>query len=124
MTQGTSKTSMADMRQQLLDGLSVEIAGYTLPPLLAHGFEQAELSPPIRLIETQRCAWFEVSSRKNASLNPASAMSVLNREDAGYLVSKQVMEGPAFWQSAEIEVAPELLVATTNALLASIPEHQ
>jgi hypothetical protein len=37
-------------------------------------------------------------------------------ESAGYKVSSQVVNGPPFWQTIDIDEAPKLITATLRAL--------
>jgi hypothetical protein len=60
--------------------------------------------------------WFELSTRGDASLSPISAKTVQAWEQAGRRVNSHMVNGPAFWQTTEIEDAPLLICATTAAL--------
>jgi len=112
---GQSTAVMASMREQLATGAAVEIAGYSLPPALAQGLEQARLQP---VAQAGRVEWLEVSSRAGAGLLPASAPVVAAWQEAGAALRTQVVGGPAFWQTTEIEDAPALIAATLSALQA------
>jgi exosortase A-associated hydrolase 2 len=114
---GQSKGVMESLRQQLAEGVPVEIAGYMTAPALAAGLEQATLLPP-PATPGQRVEWFELSTREDASLSPVSAKAVAQWNEAGYSVTSHMAQGPAFWQTAEIEDAPALITATTAAMTA------
>lgn len=118
MLGGQSKGVMETMRQQLANGQPVEIAGYMLSPGLAAGLEQAALTPPERGSAAQRLVWFDLSTRDEATLSPIATQSIEQWQQAGYTVDSQVVQGPAFWQTAEIEEAPALIAATVAALVA------
>ncbi|OGA95136.1 MAG: hydrolase 2, exosortase A system-associated [Burkholderiales bacterium RIFCSPHIGHO2_12_FULL_61_11] len=113
---GQAKGVMEGMRRQLADGLPVEIAGYLLSPGLATGLEQAALVPPTDQGPTQRLEWFEVSKREDAGLCPISAKTIAQWRQAGFAVDSHIVHGPAFWQTTEIEDAPELIAATTAVI--------
>ncbi len=115
---GDNKGVMESLKQQLASGQSVEIAGYRLSPALAHGLEQAELLPPQK---PGRLIWLKLSNRPDATLMPVSAKRLEQWRGAGYAASSQVVPGPAFWQTTEIEEAPALLAATIAALEGSSP---
>ena len=104
-------------KARLAAGHVVELAGYRIAPALAHGLEQALLppSPPVRQVD-----WLEVSTRDPATLAPASASTVAAWQQAGCAVRSQVVDGPAFWQTTEIEDAPALVRATLHALSAAL----
>lgn len=110
---GDNKGVMEALKQQLAGGQSVEIAGYSLAPALADGLQQAELQPPPK---PGRLIWLELSTRPDATLMPVSAKRLEQWRGAGYSTGSQVVPGPAFWQTTEIEDAPALLAATIAAL--------
>lgn len=106
------------LRKALAEGESVEVAGYTLQPGLAHGIEAATLSPPTL---PGRCVWLEVAPTPGSELLPASAQAVAHWQKAGWIVERAVVVGPAFWQTTEIDDAPALVAATTAALVSDGP---
>lgn len=103
-----------DPRQQLAEGQATEIAGYTLQPSLALGLERSQLLPQANVAHS---VWLETSTREDGSLLPATQMAAARWREAGVAVQTQVVQGPAFWQTQEIEDAPELVAATVQALL-------
>lgn len=113
LASGNAKAIMEGLRAQLAAGAPVEIAGYTLAADMATGLERADLAPPST---AGRLEWLDVSSREDATLSPAAAKPLQAWADAGFSVRSQVVTGPAFWQTSEIEVAPALLTATVSAL--------
>ncbi len=113
MASGNAKVVMDTLRQQLAAGSSVDIAGYRLAAALASGMEQATLAPPA---STGRLEWLDLSTQPDASLSPAATKPLQTWHQAGYTVRSQVVTGPAFWQTSEIEEAPALLAATLRAL--------
>ncbi|UCV01946.1 hydrolase 2, exosortase A system-associated [Dechloromonas denitrificans] len=114
LASGQAKGVTEQLRRQLAAGESVEIAGYTVSPALAEGLEADELEPPAG--GGGQIAWLETSLRDEAILAPVSQKRIERWQAAGYVVHAQVVRGPAFWQTTEIEDAPELLVATQAAL--------
>lgn len=115
LASGTAKGITEQLRRQLAAGEPVEIAGYTVSPALAKGLEAAELEPPA--CGARQVIWLETSMRDDATLAPVSQKRIEHWLMAGYAVHAKVVRGPAFWQTSEIEDAPELL-ATTQATLA------
>lgn len=113
LASGNAKMVMDGLHQQLVTGQSVDIAGYTLSATLASGMEQATLIPPN---VAGRLEWLDLSTQPNASLSPASAKPLQAWQAARFSVRSQVVAGPAFWQTSEIEEAPALLTATLEAL--------
>lgn len=117
LTSGNAKTVMDGLRADLARGRTVEIAGYLLAPALASGMEQASLTPPPTDTSPSFVEWFELSTREDASFNPAAAKTIADWQRAGYATHSHLVNGPAFWQTTEIEDAPALIAATTAALM-------
>jgi len=111
---GQEKGGVEQLRQQLAAGQAVEIAGYAVASRLADGLVKAELQPPA--ISPGRVAWFELSSRDEATLAPASQQRIEQWRATGFKVDATVVRGPGFWQTTEIEDAPELIEATLAAV--------
>ncbi|WP_126445739.1 hydrolase 2, exosortase A system-associated [Sulfuricystis multivorans] len=113
MLGGEAKGVMATLKQRLAAGEAVEIVGYALSPALAQGLESATLAPPNR---PGRLLWFELSSRADATLAPASQKCLEQWQAAEFSVASAVLPAPSFWQTTEIEEAPALIEATLAAL--------
>ena len=116
MLGGNNKGLMEATRQQLAQGHAIEVAGYTLSPLLANGLEQSQLKPP-QLSRSCRLEWFELTTRDDAALSPVATQTLAKWTAASYQSRNHLVQGPAFWQTSEIEDAPNLIAATTAALL-------
>lgn len=114
LASGQAKGVAEQLRQQLAEGQAVEIAGYSVARGLASGLEMAELLPPAR--QSGRVAWFELSTREDATLTPVSQKRIEQWQTAGFTVEAKVVHGPGFWQTAEIEEAPDLIAATLAVL--------
>ncbi|BDT66487.1 hypothetical protein os1_06500 [Comamonadaceae bacterium OS-1] len=113
LASGNAKAVMDGLRAQLAAGTPVDIAGYRLSATLASGLEQATLAAPAA---AGRLEWLDLSTQADASLSPATAKPLQAWQAAGFAVRSQVVMGPAFWQTSEIEEAPALLTATLAAL--------
>ena len=114
LASGRAKEVAEQLRQQLAAGQRVEIAGYSVSPELVNGLENAELLWPT--IGRRQVAWLEVSTRDNPTLGPVSQKCIDQWQAAGFNVDAQVVNGPAFWQTTEIEDALALIVATLTVL--------
>jgi len=108
------------LRQRLLDGQTLDIAGYRMPPALALGLDAARLQPAqgVRAVHA-----IEVSAREDARMMPATESSLALWQAAGCAVHADVVSGPAFWQTTEIEDAPALVAASLQALQGPHPAH-
>lgn len=114
MLSGRGKEILDALRQQVDSGENVEIAGYTVGPGLRRGLEESELVP--LHAQAGRVAWFEVTARKDGCMAPASLLRIDQWRSAGWDVEAVQVEGPPFWQTSEIEDAPELIAGTMKAL--------
>lgn len=114
ISSGQGKAVGEQLRRQLADGQTVEIAGYGISPSLAQGLELADLKPPSG--RTGRVVWLETSLRENATLAPVAQQRIDQWRAAGFSIDACVASGPAFWQTTEIEDAPELIARTLNGL--------
>ena len=112
MIRGDAKGAGQRMRDRLSQGEPIEVAGYTINAALAQGLQAAALEP---WPGARHAEWFEVSSRTDAALSPALATAAQRWAAAGVVLQPSVVEGPAFWQSTEVELAPALLTASVAA---------
>ena len=101
------------LRKDLAAQRPVEVAGYRLAPGLASGLELAKLESPIR---PGRVLWLEATLRDEATLLPASKAIATRWQSAGHDVQEQVVVGPSFWSTVEIEDAPALVEASTRLM--------
>lgn len=113
MQQGAAKGLTDSLQRDLVAGQTVEVAGYRLGPEVALGLGGATLLPPPTV---SRALWLEVSTREPARLLPASEQVLQAWREAGVTVQTHVVSGPQFWQTLEIEDAPELVRITTALL--------
>lgn len=113
MAGGAGKGLMDQLKGELATGRSVEIAGYNLSSGLASGLEAARLAPAGT---PGRVEWLELSTREDAVLTPVSEQAVKSWQDAGWPVRPQIVQGPGFWATSEIELAPALITRTVEAL--------
>ena len=123
---GQAKGITETLRQQLAQGQSAEIAGYTLSPALALGLDNAKLESITGSLQQKirRIEWIELSTRDEATLSPASAKTIAQWQISGTSLRSRVISGPAFWQTSEIEEAPLLLSASVDAIVSEIGEPE
>ncbi|MFY7916848.1 MAG: hydrolase 2, exosortase A system-associated [Rubrivivax sp.] len=118
MLDGSGKGLMAELRQALSQGQSVEIAGYRLSAALSTGLEAANLSPrPLPPDQQARLLWLELSSQQPSEWSPVAAQAQERWREAGWQLHAEQIAGPAFWQTTEIEDAPALVDGVVRGLL-------
>ena len=108
---GAAGRSTKALRESLRQGQVLEIAGYRLHPALADDLESLDITALAHIA----CPihWFEVAGAAT-SLSPATARSVAALEAAGTAVHIEMVAGPTFWATQEIEEAPDLIDATVR----------
>lgn len=116
MAGGQGRAELALAREDLALGRAVEVAGYRLPAAVARGLSASRLTPPA--VPSTAC-WFEMSAREDGTLLPATQAAAQAWQAAGHQVEARAVPGPAFWITQEIEDAPVLISATTDALARS-----
>jgi len=131
LANGQTKGIAEQLKKNLAAGQAVEIAGYRVSSELVRGLETAELFPlaaESTIISTQlelqsshnplkpKLTWIELSTRENATLSPVSQKQIEQWQGTGYRVEANVVNGPAFWQTTEIEDAQDLIAATLKAM--------
>jgi uncharacterized protein len=102
-----------ELRDQLLRGESVEVAGYSLSPQLALGLDGAGLELPA---SEAPIAWFEISGDAGAGLSPAATRRIEILRAAGHRVHSESVNGLPFWQTQEIAECLELVEKTITAV--------
>lgn len=110
----TTGAALPGPLQILESGRSVEVAGYSVHPQLAAGMSLATLALPPA---TCRLACFEVNPNLQPELTPA-IRRWLSTEPTRLNAVVAAVQGPSFWQTQEIEMAPSLIDATTRIFAA------
>lgn len=118
MLGGNAKGAGEALRRQLAAGENIEVAGYAISPGLAQGMQEAVLAPPCVVPPEagHRMEWLELSTREDATLSPVAQKTLEQWRQAGFAVGSRIVQGPSFWQTTEIEDAPELVSASLAAM--------
>lgn len=111
--------TQAPPAQLLRAGTSVEVGGYELSPQLAAAIESAALDVPTS--HSGRLVWLEVSADAVLVPSPAALRAVQRLQSNGARVELQVVSGPPFWQTQEIEDCDALIECTRLMLNAAAP---
>jgi len=109
-------------KAELAAGRCAEVAGYVLAPALARGLGAALLQAPVMPSQSARLEWIEIGPRSGEGASPAAQPLLQSWAEAGWVVTHSSVMGPSFWQTTEIEEAPELLQATLAALRRGAPD--
>lgn len=99
-------------------GHTVELGGYELSPALAASLEQAKFDVPHSF--RGRIVWLEVGAQEPPQASLPSMQAIARMRERGVAVELDVLQGPAFWQTQEIEECEPLLMRTL-ARLGGVP---
>lgn len=113
MAEGGASEKTEDLRAQLAEGKSVEIAGYELSPELGQALDGMRMDQIVLASGTQ-VDWLEVAAEAGDRVAPASQRVVDGWRKAGVKVTAATVAGDPFWTLQETTLAPELLAATTG----------
>jgi exosortase A-associated hydrolase 2 len=105
--------------QQLRAGVAVEVGGYRLNPALATGLEQAAFDLPAG--SSGPIVWLEVSIAEPPALSPQAERMLAQLRARGIEVETDVVRGPQFWQTVEIEDCDALLERTLARMVVDRP---
>lgn len=111
---GSTRGLTSGLLKDLESGRPVEVAGYRLATGITQGLSASSLMPTL---QPAAVCWFEVTTRDPVELLPGGAPVLDAWRASNFEVTAQAVGGPPFWQTLEIEDAPELSVATVRALV-------
>ena len=108
------KESLADLRQRLLAGESLTVAGYDLSGRLAAALDN--LAAPATLPEPwAQLHWMEIVRDPQDGLPAPSKVLVENSRATGQSVKIELVTGEPFWSSTEIVVNESMVASTVTA---------
>ena len=111
------KETAAGLRQTLADGLSLEIAGYTISSELAHAIETLNLAA-VSSDHLRRVEWIELVADGERPLMPVSQRVIDGWLADGVQVHAGTLVGDTFWATQEIAHCPQLLARFADRLQA------
>lgn len=114
LAEGDAGKVMKELKAALAAGQTVEVAGYGLHPQLAAGLEAAVLT--FRPDQLSRLEVFELGSGERQQPTPALALACARWIEAGVACRIELVSGPAFWNTVDIEEAPALIEASCRVL--------
>jgi exosortase A-associated hydrolase 2 len=103
------------IRNALLAGEVIEIAGYELPPQLAAAIDAQKIADYLPL--GFRVDWLELQPTAGVEISPAKKQVIDLWTQQKVEVRLMQIPGAEFWASQEIEHNPELIASTVQAFL-------
>jgi len=115
MDRNAPQEKTSDLKQQLLDGKTIEVAGYRLNPNLI-GPMLAINSNELNLTSITNWVLFEMASSVEKSISTPNAKFVEALNSKNKKASIKTVVGSSFWSTQEIVEAPLLLTETLASL--------
>lgn len=115
---GTKTNSpIAQLRNSLAMGNSIEIAGYELAPALANAINAINIAT----LAVTKCTvhWFEIMPESRPTLTPAAQGCTNSMMQQGSDLKLHFVTGAAFWSTQEITECPALLLEMAQVFCAS-----
>jgi exosortase A-associated hydrolase 2 len=105
---------IAKLRAEIAAERAVEVAGYELSPGLVSGLEASVLRPPTG--QPMPLMVLEMNRVDQPDTTPAVAQLCEKWRAAGGQACAAAVQGPAFWQTQEIELAPAAIEPSVRFL--------
>lgn len=109
------KTTTKSLKEQLIQGQNIEVAGYMLSPELVLPLAKVKLAE-LNTGNVERIAWIELVAHADKGLLPISKKVIDQINTSSKVVSNTVV-GLAFWNTVEIVDVDALLSGTLNYLV-------
>lgn len=107
--------SVAAVRERLISGECVEVAGYSLPPALYQQLEFVDLGKLTIPCDTH-LQIYEVASGDTQSLMPVTERRIENWRASGIDCVGKAAQGEPFWMTQELGFSSELIAASTAGM--------
>jgi exosortase A-associated hydrolase 2 len=116
LSKNTAPEKTSDLKQQLLAGQTVEVAGYTLAPALVNPLlALSAIDLPLTHLASVHIV--EIVNSEEVSLTANSQKFIAKCQAAGTTITSATVVGNPFWATQEIVEVPGLLVASANCLV-------
>jgi exosortase A-associated hydrolase 2 len=111
------RETVAQARDRLLQGESLEVAGYVITPAMARGIDSLTL-PTTQRVACGVLQWLDIgSSQGRLGADAERATDALRAQ--GHDVQVECLAGPQFWALPEITIAPAVLSRTVELFAGS-----
>jgi hypothetical protein len=110
LAEGSAQAGVRGLREQLGQGMTLEIAGYPLHPSLAGAIDALVLADLVPAVERVDC--IEVTAQTEPKVSPAAQRALDAWRRKGLDVRATAVTGDPFWSTIEITECEPLLAAT------------
>lgn len=114
LSAGDGPVRIEALRKHLADGFPIEVGGYAIAPAMAHALQDLDLAELAGKVAPTAVRWLEAGAGSAAASADSAAMQAFVARGADLRFRR--VEGPAFWQTTEIETAPQLISASLEEL--------
>jgi exosortase A-associated hydrolase 2 len=116
MNRNAPQEKTSELKQQLLNGKAIEVAGYLLnpdliKPMLALRANELDLSA------VKNLALFEIVTSADKDVSPANAKFIETLHSKNQMATIKTLVGSPFWSTQEIVEVPQLLTETMGDLV-------
>jgi hypothetical protein len=115
MDRSALQEKTADLKQQLLDGNAIEVAGYLLNPELINPI-LALRAGGLDLSTVKNIQLFEIVANEDKGVSSAIANFMEELLTKNQDATAKTIVGVPFWSTQEIAEVPQLLTETVNGL--------
>lgn len=115
MNKNVPQEKTSNLKQQLLDGQAIEVAGYILNPDLIKPLMTLPANN-IDLDNAEEIIFFELVNSHEKNISPVNIKFVEQLQNKGKAVSIKTVVGSPFWLTQAIAEVPELLTETIASL--------
>ena len=110
------KVSVKDLRQQLIDSGSLEVAGYAVTDAVLAGMENADIVVPESVAHSAVYV-YEISSMGQITPGLKKKLEQVTVHTGTPIAES--LSGPQFWSTQEISLCPELIELTSGHVFSS-----
>ncbi|MEQ1530677.1 MAG: hypothetical protein ABL925_15280, partial [Methylococcales bacterium] len=118
MDRNAPQEKTTELKQQLVDGKAIEVAGYLLNPDLIVPMLSLQAND-IDLSGIKELLLFEIVTNLDRGLSVANEKFIEKLHSKNQRSSAKIVVGSSFWSTQEIVEVPELLDETVTSLLCS-----
>jgi exosortase A-associated hydrolase 1/exosortase A-associated hydrolase 2 len=112
--------NVAQLREKLLQGEGIEVAGYPVPPLLFTQIDAVTMGG-LNIPSGLNVGILEVVSDAAKGLLPVTRKQMEDWQSLGIDCLAETVQGDPFWMTQEIAFAPSLIDVTASYLASSAP---
>lgn len=120
MISGGKKITTRDLRDRIIRGDFVEVAGYELTSSLIQPVDDLSLDTLLDLSNDNAIkadvAWYDIVSDVNRGISPVNDRFITRLREKGFTVDSAAIQGESFWNTPELATVPELVSLSSQKI--------